>query len=109
MNKFKTGDKVKIPSAAFTKGKVGTVDYFNGCRYCVDFDNGWRGYYYPEELALIKDGKEEIFQLQKQLAEANAKLDRLHREYGEYLYFLRAPSMIDGFRIAAERIRAKKD
>ena len=33
------------------------------------------------------------------------KLNRLHYEYGEHLYFLKAPSMIDGFRIAAEKIK----
>lgn len=79
--KFKIGDKVKIISPVLTKGKVGTVDYFNGSKYCVDFNNGWHGYYYPEELEHFNKTSNTIFQIEKELREelqkTQKKLDKI--------------------------------
>lgn len=56
-------------------------------------------------LDIARDMRRESDARAERIAELDGKLLKLYEVYGEHLYFLRAPSMQDGFRIAAENIK----
>lgn len=77
MNKFQKGDRVKVIGLGISHGKTATVDYFNGSKYAVDFDEQWHGYYYPDELEFFDDKKASLSQIEESLKRIEKKLDRI--------------------------------